>query len=305
MIGPKQRIKQLFFSAATHRFPAYHVNDKSLNCGISMLLCHRYVLLCIYTLTSLFHEMGITLPVFIVDDGSLTSDDKRLLAKHFSVTFMEEKQSQLKLKKILQPYPHLSQLRFSSQTGLSKKKIFDAALLHPFERFIILDSDFLFFKKPKEIVSWILNKENSLLYGAHQWKETDAEEDPEIIVRRILYTLFPSKMDVYNSTGLLCIPSKKFIDLAYLQKIIVFFEKVKLTNRWLLDQHVFSLLLGKQKMKLLPPHSYINVWKTNQYDSMDTKNAVSIHYAGENKVIFSRDAIRLALQKKFFRYPIV
>ena len=202
---------------------------------------------------------------------------------------------------MLKPYKTVSKYRFSPDTFILKKKLLDANLLHPFDSFILLDADFLFAKHPVEIVRWLTAKNKRFFYGTHHWRTGSAEEDPEIIVRRLLYARFPSSLDRYYSGGLMGIPGKRFINLPYLEKIISFFYTVGMENRWLAESHIYPLLFGKGKVQLLPREKYINIWLKEQYHEPEIRSATSVHYAGENKSRFKLDAVKLALTTRFFR----
>ena len=53
--------------------------------GITSLVCHKDACLLALNLTSFFYHLGKQLPVFIIDDGSLTSRDCQFLRRLFFV----------------------------------------------------------------------------------------------------------------------------------------------------------------------------------------------------------------------------
>src|SRR3989304_9734816 len=198
-------------------FPSFKNTRLSYgNTGITMLLCHRDVFPVIYTVFSLFYFLGFSLPVHVVGDGTLSRADKRRLSRHFDILFSDSAHFERKIKDMLKPYKTVSKYRFSPDTFILKKKLLNANLLHPFDSFILLDADFLFAKHPVEIVRWLTAKNKRFFYGTHHWRTGSAEEDPEVIVRRLLYARFPSSLDRYYSGGLMGIPGKRFINLPYL-----------------------------------------------------------------------------------------
>src|SRR5690348_11924833 len=88
--------------------------------GICVLLCHRDVTMFIYCLKSLFYHLGYSLPIFVVDDGSLTQKDQERMSSLFMVEILSPQTGYKKMKKMLKNYSYIAKNRFSNANGKYK-----------------------------------------------------------------------------------------------------------------------------------------------------------------------------------------
>ena len=120
--------------------------DKPINhhgLSIHILTRHRDIVILVWSLASFYLNSSVVGQLFIHSDGSLTQKDKSILNKLFPSSKIIEKKSDyqyLLLQKLFDPY------------YLSDKKIH-----------LIIDSDLLWFKNPKEIEEEIKNNAQSSL----------------------------------------------------------------------------------------------------------------------------------------------
>ena len=91
--------------------------------------------------------------LFIHEDGSLDELTSREIERVLpEVNFVPRALSEEVMKERLQSYPNCQSLRQEHNLFL---KFFDLPAFAPGERMILLDSDVIFFKRPKEILAWV------------------------------------------------------------------------------------------------------------------------------------------------------
>ena len=91
--------------------------------------------------------------LFIHEDGSVEESARKKIEQVLpGVHFIPRALSEEIMKKRLQPYPNCQSLRQEHNLFL---KFFDLPAFAPGERMILLDSDVIFFKQPKEILAWV------------------------------------------------------------------------------------------------------------------------------------------------------
>ena len=101
--------------------------------------------------------------LFIHEDGSVDeSACKKIEQVLPGVHFIPRLLSEQVMKKRLQSYPNCQLLRQDHNLFL---KFFDLPAFAPGERMILLDSDVIFFKPPKEILAWVDSKSQECWYN--------------------------------------------------------------------------------------------------------------------------------------------
>ncbi len=125
--------------------------------GMTTLLCHRDVPYFFYSLASFWFFLKERLPVYVVDDGTLSRFDKWLIRFFLHLDINSVTEVDKHAAKYLKPYQMLYQFRFDNDSPILRKKI-DAILLSPFKKSIYFDSDILFFNFPAEVFTWINKK---------------------------------------------------------------------------------------------------------------------------------------------------
>ena len=222
----KSLIKDILFRCLIFLFETKKTPDVSHQIGICSLVCHKHVDMFIYNLMSIFYYLGKSLPVYVVDDGSLTLEDSKKLKKYFTVIVESHRSSQDKMSRVLRGYKNILKFRFDEEVCALRKKL-DAFFLNPFARFIYLDADLLFHKYPKEIVNWLESKDEETLYTAHLPYPKDffnyEAARLQHAYRFLLSKYFSIPVDPSFNTGLLCIPNKKCLNLRFLDRLLDFF----------------------------------------------------------------------------------
>jgi hypothetical protein len=306
----KQKLKYLIFHFLLYLLPSQKADLKDKSLGVCILLPHRYVDLFIYSLHSFYYFLGRALPIYIVNDpldkDPLTTRDIELLRKHFSVII--DSRTAPQMKALTKKHPHLYKYRFDLKSAVSKSK-FDALLLNPFQRTISMDSDIIFFRPPTEVIDFILNRRKSLRYVSRVENAQDVFpilRDPELFLRLMLHkylTQDKPHFDPFFTSGLLCIPDKKFINLRKLDQIFRLFYKVQCAHDWLAEERAVGMMIDSKTSAKLEPTQYFTATYWEQYQSIDFGKVIAIHYQGIAglKRRFITDALKQMFSTYFFR----
>lgn len=150
----------------------YATGEDSPHFEIHMLLGHRHVGMCLWSVKSLLHVAGRKYKVVLHDDGSLTARDLDTLKKHLiNVRIFGKAIADENLRERLTDFPNSLEFRFSSKETANHRGqynmfimsliLFDYNLLTEASKILLLDADVLFFKKPKEIMDWVDDPEDT------------------------------------------------------------------------------------------------------------------------------------------------
>ena len=117
-----------------------------------------------WMLASFFHFSEHAWPVVIHDDGTLTAEIKATLTGLFTnARFISRKEADDTMDRVLKPFPFCYEYRGMHPLAL---KIFDMAHFATRDRFIVFDSDLLFFNYPGEILEWAGNGKDECWFNA-------------------------------------------------------------------------------------------------------------------------------------------
>jgi hypothetical protein len=101
--------------------------------------------------------------LFIHEDGSVDEATRREIEQLLpGVHFIPRSLSEELVQKRLEPYPNCQLLRREHNLFL---KFFDLPAFAPGERFILLDSDVIFFNRPEEILTWVDSQSQECRYN--------------------------------------------------------------------------------------------------------------------------------------------
>jgi hypothetical protein len=157
------------------------------------------------------------------------------------------------------------------------RKIFDVPILARADRFIILDSDILFFRKPEAILRWCKD-------GAGQcWFNRDVHESMPISRTAVREKL---GIDIWHRVNSgLCLIDRGAIDFDLCERALVE-TKLMAKHIWLVEQTLFAICASaKGRGGLLPDEYEVSKAK---YAS---PNAVARHYVGAVRQRFYADGI--------------
>lgn len=142
--------------------------------AIHSLVCHRDVRLAILGLGSLVRNSVRPVEIVFHDDGSLTEEDRRLLAKNLPVVRLwGRKEADAIADEALTRYPASRAYRHEQNYGL---KLFDTILFEEQEAVAYCDTDILFLRRfrdlftfPSPDVRLLLMSDREESYAARPW----------------------------------------------------------------------------------------------------------------------------------------
>lgn len=271
--------------------------------GLGMLLCHSDVTMAVYCIQSLFFNLGYTLPLYIINDGSLTKNDKRKLANFFTVAIDDIPDALIKIKKKYSSYPLLFKYLSDKNNHVKKMKL-AVLLLAPFNKVICLDPDILFYKKPKEIKSFLEGEKNYFSTFRHEVYEKFVRENwMELHFRKLLYLhlrlesnyLFNSGLMLFNSNTI----NKQLMDR--LERVLKIFHMIDYARMYYSEEALIANMFEPKKCVLLSDIDYLNYFSPVDDSKEFPTNATSIHFIAPAKPLFMREAIKYAVKNHLFR----
>ncbi len=118
-----------------------------------MVLSHDGVLMGQLALRSLEFHSGLAWAPILHDDGSLTQEDVAELQRNFpDARIIRRAEADSELDAGLADYPHCRENRVRHPWFL---KVFDTRHFAPHDRYIVIDSDIVFFRKPDFVLDWM------------------------------------------------------------------------------------------------------------------------------------------------------
>jgi hypothetical protein len=220
--------------------------------------------LCAWMLASWFHFTEESWRVFIHDDGSLPEPARALFSKLFPhLQIISRDAADTKMDKVLAPYPFCHDYRNKHPLAL---KIFDFPAYTEGERFIVLDSDVLFFNYPSEIMQWVNGS------AMECWFNEDVGEGSLITPDHARTDLGVKLWRQVNSG--LCLVAKAAIDLDFCERAL---GETSITkgHAWRIEQTLFALCASRHGKGGLLPRTYeVSLGKHA------AENVVARHYVG-------------------------
>jgi hypothetical protein len=202
--------------------------------------------------------------VVIHDDGTLPDEGRGTFEALFkTVRIISRKDADEVLSVVLRPFPFCADYREKHALAL---KIFDIPYFAANNRFIVFDSDLLFFNYPGEILDWVKS-------GADEcWFNEDVQEGSLITAGEARSELGVKIWPRVN-TGL-CLLTKSAIDLDLCDRALA---QTSIPNGhvWRIEQTLLMLCASRHgKGGLLPRKYEVSLGKNSAPD------AVSRHYVG-------------------------
>jgi len=230
-----------------------------------------------WMLASLFQFTEMVWPVVIHDDGTLPEDGRAMLQSLFrNCRFIRRAEADDAMAKRLRPYPMCLQYRSSHPLGL---KIFDMAHFSESDRYIVLDSDVLFFKQPRELMDWSRGPDpcscwfNEDVGEASLISAQDAEDDLDVV-------LWPR----VNSG--LCLIYRPAIDFDFCDQALAVTSILR-GKVWRVEQTLFALCASRHDCGGLLPRTYeVSLGKKA------SPNAISRHYVGAVRQRFFGEGLK-------------
>jgi hypothetical protein len=199
-----------------------------------------------WMLASFFHFTEVAWPVVIHDDGTLNREARNGLTNLFEgARIIDRGEADAEMEKVLRPFPFCADYRFSHPLAL---KIFDMAHFAQDDRFIIVDSDVLFFSRPGEIMDWATGPDTRAC-----WFNEDVQEAALISAAEAREELDVKLWSRVNSG--LCLIHKPAIDYELCDRALAF-TSILTGQIWRIEQTLFALCASHAGRGGLLPHTY-------------------------------------------------
>lgn len=254
--------------------------DAPMAVPVHVLTGEKDWMLCAWMLASFFQQTEQTWNVVIHDDGTLTEQTRKELSRLFQTArIIPRTQADATLDTVLKPFPLVYEYRGMHPLAL---KIFDMPHYCESERFIMLDSDVLFFSYPREIMDWVGSgaKEcwfNEDIEDTSLLSEADAMDDLNVI-------LWPR---VNSGISLL---TKEAIDYEFCDRALGETSILK-GHMWRVEQTLLALCASRYGKGGLLPKTYEVSLRKNSADT-----CVARHYVGAVRDRFFGEGLkRLAM----------
>jgi hypothetical protein len=217
-----------------------------------------------WMLASFFDATERRWPVVIHDDGTLPSEARGTLARLFPGTrFILRQEADASMQAFLRAYPFCEGYRASHTLAL---KIFDIPHFAKADRFLVLDSDVLFFRYPHAINDWVTSRADEC------WFNEDVSEGALISASEAKEELDVKLWEKVNS-GVSLI-TKNAIDYDLCDRALAQTSLLR-GHIWRVEQTLFALCASKHgKGGLLPKEYEVTLGRNGSED------AVSRHYVG-------------------------
>ena len=269
------------------------------NIGVTSLIGHKHVHMFICSLHSLFFHLNVTLPCFIVDDGTLTKNDLALIQKHFPNIHIERHDhASKKLRLLLHRYPHMYKYRQIKLVDQFNLKLTDPFLLCPFEKIIYMDCDVLFLHTPTHVQVWMHKKNSKPLYVPER-EPHPLEPNEWQLVNNMFRDRFDRSIDPDFNSGFLCVRRSQY-DMRLVDKVLEYIYRIQLERSWTPEQYALSAIWAQERATALPK-SYATTVRPLKREELNAPDKIFIHFAYLAKSQYIRVALREIFKTNFFR----
>jgi hypothetical protein len=229
-----------------------------------------------WMLASWFHFTEHTWSIVVHDDGTLPEEARTTFLKLFpSVRIISRREADETLESVLLPYPFCADYRRAHPLAL---KLFDIPHFTTSDRFLVFDSDLLFFNHPREIMDWAAGGANEC------WFNEDAREGSLITAAEARAELGVKIWPRVNSG--LCLLTKSAIDLDLCDRALAQ-TSIPSGHVWRIEQTLLMLCAARHGKGGLLPHKYeVSLGKDA------TPDAVSRHYVGAVRDQFYAEGLK-------------
>ncbi|MGA1123526.1 MAG: hypothetical protein ACO3YO_02930 [Chthoniobacterales bacterium] len=246
-----------------HRRPARSEEDPSVHMLVSSRTWHAGLLAAV----SWEHHSGRRWRFFIHEDGTLDNEARnRIRAVLPDVRLVPRDESDEKLQIVLQNHPRCLAQRTQHNLFL---KFTDFAAFAPGPRFLVLDSDVIFFRPPTEVLEWVDGGSDTYHYN-EDTKEKFCIPRP-YLEEALGVTMWPR----FNS-GLVLAP-KAAIDWELAERLLSVFEQTAHHPQFF-EQTLYALMGSAWGRGGALPRTYEISWGYFRH-----RGAVCRHYVGAFK----------------------
>jgi len=229
-----------------------------------------------WMLASWFYFSELAWPIFIHDDGTLPDEARELFQKLFqNVRIIDRREADAALEPILRSFPFCADYRKQHPLAL---KLFDVPHFTSGERFLLFDSDLLFFNYPREIIDWATGDADEC------WFNEDVKEGALITAAEARAELSMKIWPRVNSG--LCLLPMKVIDFDLCDRALAQ-TSILSGHVWRIEQTLLMLCAARHNKGGLLPRTYeVSLGKNA------AENAISRHYVGAVRDRFYAEGVQ-------------
>jgi hypothetical protein len=229
-----------------------------------------------WMLASWFHFSEHAWPVVIHDDGTLPEEARQLFTNLFAtIRIIDRREADAAVEPVLQAYPFCADYRRLHPLAL---KLFDIPQFTTGERFLVFDSDLLFFNYPREILEWVKSEADEC------WFNEDVKEGSLITAAEARAELGIRIWQRVNSG--LCLLTKSAIDFDLCDRALAQ-TSIMSGHVWRIEQTLLMLCAAHHGKGGLLPRTYeVSLGKSS------AENAISRHYVGAVRDRFYAEGLK-------------
>ena len=251
--------------------------EKSAQVPVHILTGGKDWRLSAWMLASLFHFTEVAWPVVIHDDGTLTEDARVGLSGLFEgARIVPRAEADAEMAKVLRAYPFCADYQATHPLAL---KIFDMAHYATDERFMVIDSDVLFFARPGEIMDWATGPNTRA-----SWFNEDVQESALLTAAEAREELDIKLWSRVNSG--LCLIHKPAIDYDLCDRALAL-TSILSGQIWRIEQTLFALCASHAgRGGLLPPTYEVSLKRRA------STGIIARHYVGKVRDRFYGEGLK-------------
>ena len=245
------------------------------------LLCHRGDHLCaIWALKSFYRTSGVRWSAVIHVQGACTAAMMRRFRRHVpgARLILQDEADTRVHQRLGDRYPRLIEARRQSPFMM---KLIDPVLLTQADRIVILDSDVLFFREPRELCAhvlsappdtWLFQRDPQSTYNL---TEADAQ------------SAFGIRLPERVNSGIAVVP-RALVDLDLCERLLEH-PDVRRPSGWI-EQTLYALCAGARgRVEYLSPSYVISLERGLDYDGVTAR-----HYAGPSRPLLTEEGMPYA-----------
>ncbi len=229
-----------------------------------------------WMLASWFEATERNWSVDIHDDGTLPKDAQDTLVRLFPrARIITRAEADATMSRVLRAFPFCWEYRQMHPLGL---KIFDVPHFSEGARYLLFDSDVLFFRYPREILEWVNEDRDEC------WFNADIT-DTTLVTAAEVKEEFNVRLWQRVNSGL-CLIYKPVISFDFIDRVLAQTSVLR-GHIWRIEQTLYALCASKYgKGGLLPPAYEVSLRKNAD------EQVVARHYVGAVRSRFFAEGIK-------------
>jgi hypothetical protein len=248
------------------------------------LLCHRGDSLCaIWALKTLYQTSGVRWPAVIHVQGDCTAAMRRYFRAHVpDARVLMQGVADARVQQVLgNQYPRLVDARRQSPFMM---KLIDPVLMSDAERIVILDSDVLFFREPRELCEHVEHAPgDSWLFQRDPVSTYNVTAD---VASSALGIRLPERVN----SGIAVVP-RGLVDLDLCERLLEHPDVCR-PSGWI-EQTLYALCAGARgNVNFLSPSYVVSLERGLDYDRFTAR-----HYAGPSRPLLTEEGMPYAARR--------